>query len=759
MEENRRTKQLKLLKNSQKGITVLALAITIVVLIILAGITINYVFGDDGIIKTANDAAEQQNIAEYLEIANLVKADLDIERTVSQEPIEYLARFQEELKKKPKYEGSTYVLTEDQLEVTTKEGYIIIITETEIRYDGKGEGGGGNDFVIPESDIEFIDDPAVWTNQNVTLTINSKVGEGTLEYSEDASEWKTYEGPITVSANKTIYTRIKVSDDRISNVIIHDVWNIDKENPQVGLTVAGRTETTLTVRADVDDQISGVADNGYHFYYKINDAAAYTDLGTSNESTYTLENITADTKYQFKVEVVDKANNKGEATVETQIGEVVARIDENYFETVQLAVDSVAADNNQKTVVLLKDRSESVTIPANKNIIFDVNQKTFTGNINNSGTLEIENGTVTNVGTDTITNNGGTLNIKASNATINNTGANLAVISNQNSGTVNIENGTFNSVGNCVMNTNNGGNITISNGNFTATQAVVLELESTNGKLTVTGGTFNGNYGGCLLVGNGNTAELSGGTFNATGEANILGNDGGNLTIKGSTTFNASNVNTGELFYPAMQNVSGGTINIENLTMTGACALYNFAGSGAVNISGGNFQTTTYTIINEANGGKVTLSGGTFTTSGTITIGNDSQTEITGSAILTSSNTSASRIVDNTKTATLTVSGGTIEAKGTTMAIQNIDGTINITGGTIKAQNNNAIANQGIANISGTAYVECANYDKAALFNFTGGTTTMTGGTLKNTVSGGYALYKQGGTVTVTGGSAEPKNF
>ena len=93
------------------------------------------------------------------------------------------------------------------------------------------------------------------------------------------------------------------------------------------------------------------------------------------------------------------------------------------------------------------------------------------------------------------------------------------------------------------------------------------------------------------------------------------------------------------------------------------------------------------------------------------------------------------------------------------MAIQNINGTINIAGGTIKARSNNAIANQGIANISGTAYVECANYDKAALFNFTGGTTTMTGGTLKNTVSGGYALYKQGGTVTVTGGSAEPKNF
>lgn len=673
MEENRRTKQLKLLKNSQKGITVLALAITIVVLIILAGITINYVFGDDGIIKTANDAAEQQNIAEYLEIANLVKADLDIERTVSQEPIEYLARFQEELKKKPKYEGSTYVLTEDQLEVTTKEGYIIIITETEIRYDGKGEGGGGNDFVISESDIEFIDDPAVWTNQNVTLTINSKVGEGTLEYSEDASEWKTYEGPITVSANKTIYTRIKVSDDRISNVIIHDVWNIDKENPQVGLTVAGRTETTLTVRADVDDQISGVADNGYHFYYKINDAAAYTDLGTSNESTYTLENITVDTKYQFKVEVVDKANNKGEATVETQIGEVVARIDENYFETVQLAVDSVAADNNQKTVVLLKDRSESVTIPANKNIIFDVNQKTFTGNINNSGTLEIENGTVTNVGTDTITNNGGILNITASNVNINNTGANLATIFNENGGTVKIENGTFNSVGSCLMNTNNGGNIVISNGDFTSTKAVVLELESTNGKLTITGGTFNGNYGGVLLAETGTTAEINGGTFVAENDTNVIRCIGANITIDGTTNIKGSNLIEGSSFYAAIQNMSSGTINIKNVNITGSCALYNYSGSKEVNITGGTFTTTTFTLINEPNGGKVTISGGTFTTSGSITIGNDSQTEITGTANITSSATGDGRVIDNTSTGTLTVSGGTITAKGTMAAIQNVN--------------------------------------------------------------------------------------
>ena len=38
-----------------KGITLVALVITIVVLLILAGVSINTVLGDDGIIKKAKD--------------------------------------------------------------------------------------------------------------------------------------------------------------------------------------------------------------------------------------------------------------------------------------------------------------------------------------------------------------------------------------------------------------------------------------------------------------------------------------------------------------------------------------------------------------------------------------------------------------------------------------------------------------------------------------------------------------------------------
>ena len=46
-----------------RGITLVALVVTIVVLLILVGITINYTLGDNGIFKQATNAKEQTEIA------------------------------------------------------------------------------------------------------------------------------------------------------------------------------------------------------------------------------------------------------------------------------------------------------------------------------------------------------------------------------------------------------------------------------------------------------------------------------------------------------------------------------------------------------------------------------------------------------------------------------------------------------------------------------------------------------------------------
>ena len=61
-------------KNNQ-GITLVALVVTIVVLLILAGITLTYVFGDNSIFKQATDAKLQTELAEIEERAQVIYSD------------------------------------------------------------------------------------------------------------------------------------------------------------------------------------------------------------------------------------------------------------------------------------------------------------------------------------------------------------------------------------------------------------------------------------------------------------------------------------------------------------------------------------------------------------------------------------------------------------------------------------------------------------------------------------------------------------
>ena len=54
-------------RRKQKGITLVALVVTIIVLIILAGVTLNIVLDNDGIINKAKQAAEEYENAQKAE--------------------------------------------------------------------------------------------------------------------------------------------------------------------------------------------------------------------------------------------------------------------------------------------------------------------------------------------------------------------------------------------------------------------------------------------------------------------------------------------------------------------------------------------------------------------------------------------------------------------------------------------------------------------------------------------------------------------
>ena len=72
---------------NQKGITLIALVITIIVLLILAGVSIAMLTGDNGILTRANDASDDSKRAEIADKVNMAiqsaYADAVVESTTS----------------------------------------------------------------------------------------------------------------------------------------------------------------------------------------------------------------------------------------------------------------------------------------------------------------------------------------------------------------------------------------------------------------------------------------------------------------------------------------------------------------------------------------------------------------------------------------------------------------------------------------------------------------------------------------------------
>ena len=66
-------------KNKEKGITLVALAVTIILLLILAGAAINLTIGDEGIFTRAIEAQDRYKAEEIIEKMQIIKANTIID--------------------------------------------------------------------------------------------------------------------------------------------------------------------------------------------------------------------------------------------------------------------------------------------------------------------------------------------------------------------------------------------------------------------------------------------------------------------------------------------------------------------------------------------------------------------------------------------------------------------------------------------------------------------------------------------------------
>ena len=157
----------------------------------------------------------------------------------------------------------------------------------------------------------------------------------------------------------------------------------------------------------------------------------------------------------------------------------VAEMDGIKYDSLQEPINLVPSDNTQTIIKLIDDHSENVTVPKNKNIVFDFQDYTLSNSnkeevIKNSGTIELISGTITSDGNAaTINNYGG--NVKISGGSVNSTGERQSICNY--SGIIEITGDAYL----CSTTVGNSSNLVLERGTIS---------NSNKGEVIVTGGTI-----------------------------------------------------------------------------------------------------------------------------------------------------------------------------------------------------------------------------------------------------------------------------
>ena len=199
------------LKN-KKGITLIALVVTVVVLIILAGVSINAVLGDNGIIKKANQAASVTKEAEVKEAIN--RTILEFYLTNDYETLEDFLKAKAE-------DGSIDSVTKNaDGTLTVKKGEYSVTVENKTNSSGGSSSGGstGGETQTPEITIGEIkvvadsngtgsaitDANSVYLGNTLYITFSHSITGGTTTVDKTIPYAVTKNGTYTFTVTGTV---------------------------------------------------------------------------------------------------------------------------------------------------------------------------------------------------------------------------------------------------------------------------------------------------------------------------------------------------------------------------------------------------------------------------------------------------------------------------------------------------------------------------------------------------------------------------
>ena len=228
------------LKN-KKGITLIALVVTVVVLIILAGVSINAVLGDNGIIKKANQAASVTKEAEVKEAIN--RTILEFYLTNDYETLEDFLKAKAE-------DGSIDSVTKNaDGTLTVKKGNYSVTVENKTNSSGGSSSGGstGGETQTPEITIgeakvvansdgtgsAITDTASVYLGNTLYITFVHSITGGTTVVDKTIPYAVTKNGTYTFTVTGTVNGKSYTKNVSVTVNQFKDVYEYMQTNTKV----------------------------------------------------------------------------------------------------------------------------------------------------------------------------------------------------------------------------------------------------------------------------------------------------------------------------------------------------------------------------------------------------------------------------------------------------------------------------------------------------------------------------------------------
>ena len=402
-----------------RGITIISLVITIVVLLILAGVTVSVLFGNNGVVDNVKDRQDSA----YSKIANEEVKKLTMEYDVanSGETLEefLIDKVQEgRIEEVTRKDDKTLIVKKNGYEIEVESENRIFIIEAEPyvgTYDGKSHDVLTSVSVSPsDAKIEYSTDNGNTYNEKMPTVINATSVPFTVKVSKTGYKTETItrtaivnkaEGKITLSATSGTITYPDSTTFRVSG----NTGNLSVSSNSTNIATASLSGSTITVKSGTTAgkaiiTVTSAAATNYN-------AKSATYTATVQNGTISLGATPYTGTYDGKAHnaITSVTVNPSDATIEystdgTNYSTTMPTVTNSSSFTVTVMASKVGYKTQTTTqTVKVNKAAGTLTLSATSGTLTYPTSTTFTAS-GNKGTLSVASSN-TNIATASISGN------------------------------------------------------------------------------------------------------------------------------------------------------------------------------------------------------------------------------------------------------------------------------------------------------------------------------------------------------------------